>query len=49
MHMPSWTRWLTTARAVIWLNPGYKGAVPFLLLLLFLFVRPQGLFGNRSE
>jgi len=30
------------------ISPGYKGAMPFLLLLLILIVRPQGLFGERS-
>ena len=29
-------------------SPGYKGAMPFLLLLLILIVRPQGLFGDRA-
>jgi branched-chain amino acid transport system permease protein len=28
-------------------NPGYKQAMPFLLLLLVLVVRPQGIFGRR--
>lgn len=28
-------------------NPGYKQAMPFLLLLLVLLVRPQGIFGER--
>jgi branched-chain amino acid transport system permease protein len=40
---------LAESLSVIWLNPGYKGAVPFVLLLLFLCVRPEGLFGSRSE
>jgi branched-chain amino acid transport system permease protein len=30
------------------ISPGYKGAMPFLLLLLILIVRPQGIFGERS-
>jgi len=30
------------------INPGYKGAMPFLLLLLVLVARPQGIFGDRS-
>jgi branched-chain amino acid transport system permease protein len=30
------------------ISPGYKGAMPFLLLLLILLVRPQGIFGERS-
>jgi len=29
-------------------NPGYKGAMPFLLLLVILLARPQGIFGERS-
>jgi branched-subunit amino acid ABC-type transport system permease component len=29
-------------------SPGYKGAMPFLLLLAILIVRPQGIFGDRS-
>ena len=31
------------------ISPGYKGAMPFLLLLLILILRPQGIFGERSE
>lgn len=34
--------------ALIWINPGYKQAMPFLLLLLILLVRPQGLFAERK-
>jgi branched-chain amino acid transport system permease protein len=34
--------------SVLWINPGYKGAVPFVVLLLILFVRPQGLFASRA-
>ena len=30
------------------ISPGYKGAMPFLLLLLILIMRPQGIFGERS-
>jgi len=30
------------------ISPGYKGAMPFLLLLAILILRPQGLFGARS-
>jgi branched-chain amino acid transport system permease protein len=30
------------------ISPGYKGAMPFLLLLAILIVRPQGIFGDRS-
>jgi branched-chain amino acid transport system permease protein len=40
---------LAESISVIWLNPGYKGAVPFVLLLFLLFVRPQGLFAGRSQ
>ena len=29
------------------INPGYKGAMPFLLLLAILLLRPQGIFGER--
>lgn len=34
--------------ALLWINPGYKQAMPFLLLLLILLVRPQGLFDERK-
>jgi branched-subunit amino acid ABC-type transport system permease component len=30
------------------ISPGYKGAMPFLLLLIILIVRPQGIFGDRA-
>jgi branched-chain amino acid transport system permease protein len=30
-------------------SPGYKQAMPFMLLLLVLLLRPQGLFGERRE
>jgi branched-chain amino acid transport system permease protein len=30
------------------ISPGYKGAMPFLLLLVILIVRPQGILGERS-
>ena len=30
------------------INPGYKGAMPFLLLLVILLLRPQGIFGQRT-
>lgn len=33
---------------ILVISPGYKAAMPFLLLMLVLFVRPQGLFGERS-
>jgi branched-chain amino acid transport system permease protein len=29
------------------ISPGYKGAMPFLLLLMILLLRPQGIFGER--
>ncbi|MCX7961935.1 MAG: branched-chain amino acid ABC transporter permease [Burkholderiales bacterium] len=35
--------------ALLFVNPGYKGAMPFLLLLLVLLVRPQGIFGEKGE
>ena len=34
---------------LLWVNPGYKQAMSFLLLLLVLLLRPQGLFGERRE
>jgi len=34
--------------AIIWIPSGYKPAVPFLVIMLVLFVRPQGLFGDRG-
>lgn len=34
---------------LLWVNPGYKQAMSFLLLLLVLVLRPQGLFGERRE
>ena len=30
------------------ISPGYKGAMPFLLLLAILILRPQGIFGERK-
>jgi branched-chain amino acid transport system permease protein len=30
-------------------NPGYKPAMPFLLLLGVLWLRPQGLLGEKSS
>jgi len=30
------------------ISPGYKGAMPFLLLLVILIVRPQGIFGDKA-
>lgn len=34
--------------SVIFVSAGYKTAMPFLFLLLVLFFRPQGLFGQKS-
>jgi len=34
--------------SVMVISPGYKSAVPFLLLLVILYVRPSGLFGARQ-
>ena len=34
--------------SVMVVSSGYKTAMPFLLLLLVLFFRPQGLFGDKS-
>jgi branched-chain amino acid transport system permease protein len=34
--------------SLLLISPGYKGAMPFLLLLVILITRPQGLFGDRS-
>ncbi len=33
--------------SVLVVGAGYKTAMPFLLLLLVLFFRPQGIFGQR--
>jgi branched-chain amino acid transport system permease protein len=30
------------------ISPGYKGAMPFLMLLVILLLRPQGIFGQRA-
>jgi branched-chain amino acid transport system permease protein len=34
--------------SVLVVSSGYKSAMPFLLLLLVLFFRPQGLLGDKS-
>ena len=34
--------------ALLVISPGYKGAMPFLLLLVILVMRPQGIFGDRA-
>ena len=34
--------------SVLFISPGYKQAMPFLVLLAVLFVRPQGLFGEKE-
>jgi branched-chain amino acid transport system permease protein len=34
--------------ALLWINPGYKQAMPFLLLLAVLLVRPQGIFAEKK-
>lgn len=34
--------------ALLWISPGYKQAMPFLLLLAILLARPQGLFGEKQ-
>jgi len=31
-----------------WIDPGYKVAVAFILLILMLAVRPRGLFGMKT-
>ena len=35
--------------ALLVINPGYKTAMPFLLLLVILLVRPQGIFSEHSR
>jgi branched-chain amino acid transport system permease protein len=35
--------------SVLVVSPGYKSAMPFLLLLLVLFFRPQGIFGEKPR
>lgn len=32
-----------------WLTPTYKLAVAFMIMILILFIRPQGIFGERSR
>ncbi len=34
--------------SLLWINPGYKQAMPFLVLLVVLLVRPEGLFSERK-
>ncbi|MCS7198049.1 MAG: branched-chain amino acid ABC transporter permease [Candidatus Bipolaricaulota bacterium] len=34
--------------STVWLNPAYQPAVAFLILIVVLLVRPQGIFGGRS-
>ncbi len=34
--------------SVLFISPGYKQAMPFLVLLAVLFIRPQGLFGEKE-
>jgi branched-chain amino acid transport system permease protein len=34
--------------SLLLMSPGYKGAMPFLLLLAILLLRPQGIFGERD-
>lgn len=33
--------------ALMWIPSGYKPAIPFLVILIVLFIRPNGLFGQR--
>jgi branched-chain amino acid transport system permease protein len=35
--------------SVIWISPGYKMAIPFLLMLVLLYLRPHGLFGRGER
>jgi branched-chain amino acid transport system permease protein len=35
--------------SLIWINPGYKQAMPFLVLLLVLIFFPQGLFSEKEQ
>ena len=39
---------LAESLALLVVSPGYKGAMPFLLLLAILVMRPQGIFGDRA-
>lgn len=34
--------------SVMWIPTGYKPAIPFLLIMAILYVRPQGLFGEEQ-
>lgn len=34
--------------ALMWIPSGYKPAIPFLVIMIVLFIRPTGLFGERS-
>jgi branched-chain amino acid transport system permease protein len=34
--------------SLLWISPGYKQAMPFLLLLAVLLVRPQGIFAEKK-
>lgn len=35
--------------SVIWISPAYRSAVPFVIIMLVLMVRPQGIFGGGSR
>ncbi len=34
--------------ALMWIPSGYKPAIPFMVILLVLYIRPNGLFGERT-
>ncbi|MHB1042977.1 MAG: branched-chain amino acid ABC transporter permease [Eubacteriales bacterium] len=38
---------VTESLCGFYINPGWKDIVPFLVLILFLLIRPQGIFGER--
>ena len=40
---------IAEAMAAGYISSSYKDAVPFLLILLILFFRPNGLFGAKSS